>query len=134
MVINFKKHWKSYLITFIVSLVIGVLAFIFVFLSHDMVFIDAVDGVTLAMVILFGVGGLMFVGYEGFFDIFAYGFKQMGDALFRKKANEHNDFAAYKEDKTTQRTERPKLFLSFLVSGTLFLIAMIVLRIILFTL
>ena len=95
---------------------------------------SALDGVALATVILLGFGGLLFVSYEGFFDIFAYGFKQLFTSRFSKKANENNDFPGYKVDKRTKREAAPKIFLSVLAAGVLFLIALIVLKIVFFTL
>ena len=61
--------------------------------------------------------------------IAAEGFKQLGTAMFRKKANDENDFPNYKEQKRTKREETPKYFLSALVVGVIFLIVMIALRI-----
>ena len=94
----------------------------------------SINASSLSAVILICVGGLMFVSNEGFFDIFAYGFKQLGTTMFGKKANANNKFYEYKEEKKVQRETKPKIFLSVLVAGGIFLIAMIVLRIIEFTL
>ena len=130
MKLNFKKFLAYYLIAFGIAIVVGLIPFFLVFFING----SALDGVTLATVITLGLGGLMFVAHEGFFDIFAYGFKQMGTAMFSKKANANNDFPGYKEIKRTKREEGPKIFLSVLAAGLLFLIALIVLKIVFFTL
>lgn len=133
MALNFKKHYKAYIVTSIISVIIGVIAFLIFFFWRGAAFQDAVDAITFSAILLLGIGGLMFVAYEGFFDIFAFGFKQMFTSMFAKKANANNDFAGYKEDKRISREESPKIFLSVLVAGLLFLILMIALRIVLFT-
>ena len=130
MKLNFKKFLAYYLIAFGIAIVVGLIPFFLLFFING----SALDGVTLATVITLGLGGLMFVAHEGFFDIFAYGFKQMGTAMFSKKANANNDFPGYKESKRTKREEGPKIFLSVLAAGLLFLIALIVLKIVFFTL
>ncbi len=130
MKLNFRKYWKAYLISFIIALVVGMIPFLIVYFNHLRGLLGAVDGCTVAMVVLLGIGGLMFVAYEGFFDFVSYGFKQMASSKFSKKANENNDFPGYKEAKREKRIERPKLFLSVLACGLLFLIVMIILRII----
>lgn len=91
---------------------------------------SAINGSSISAVILLGLGGLMFVANEGFFDIFSYGFKQVGSSLFGKKPNENNDFAGYKEQGKIKRESKPKIFISILISGIVFLVTMIVLRVI----
>lgn len=130
---NFKKFFKAYLIALLISIVIGVGILFIYYFTHERAFVDFVDGATLSMIVLLGVGGLMFVSREGFFDVFSYGFKQMFTAMFGKKANEYNDYPGYKENMKTKREASPKLFVSVLLSGAIFLILMIILRIILIT-
>ena len=133
MTLNLKKFYKAYLIALAVSLVVGLIPFLLVFFNREGGIFGAAEGSTIAAIILLGIGGLAFVSYEGFFDIFVYGFKQLGSSMFSKKPNENNDFPGYKEAKRTKRTESPKLFLSILIAGALFLIIMIILRIVMFT-
>lgn len=130
---NFKKFFKAYLISFLIFMAIGGLIVLIYYFTHEKVFVDLVDGATLSMIVLLGLGGLMFVSREGFFDVFSYGFKQLGSAMFSKKANEYNDFPGYKENKRVKREASPRLFLSALVSGAVFIVIMIVLRIVLIT-
>jgi hypothetical protein len=130
---NFKKYWKVYLIALAVSLFIGIAIFLIYFLVGEMAMMAAINGSTLSCVILLGFGGLMFVTNEGFFDVFSYGFKQLFTSMFGRKANEDNNFAGYKEQNRIKRETSPKIYLSVLSSGIIFLIVMIVLRIVGFT-
>ena len=130
MKLNFKKYRLVYLISALISLLVGVGIFLAYFLTHDSTMYAAINGSSLSAVIVLGIGGLMFVANEGFFDIFSYGFKQVGASLFSKKPNENNDFASYKENANIKRQDKPKIFLSILFSGVLCLLAMVVLRII----
>ena len=130
MKLNFRKYLNIYLISALISLVIGAVIFVIYFFSNDRTMYAAINGSSLAAVILLSLGGLMFVAGEGFFDIFSYGFKQVGSSLFSKKPNENNDFASYKEASRTKREDKPKIFLGIIISGLICLIAMIVLRII----
>ena len=127
---NFKKFFKSYLIATCVSLTFGVAIFLICFFVTDQSLSAAVNGLTYATIILLCFGGLMFVANEGFFDMIAYGFKQVGSSMFGKKGNENNDFIGYKEQARTKREAKPKIYLSVLVAGCVFLIAMIVIRIV----
>ena len=130
MKIEFKKNFKSYLFAFILSKVIGVTIFLIYFILNKFTMYASINGTSLAAIVLISISGLMFVSYEGFFDIFSFGFKQLGSSMFGKKGNETKDFAGYKEQKRVSREESPKFFLSILASGLIFLVAMVVLRII----
>lgn len=134
MKIELRKNLRSYIFAVILSTVIGITIFLIYFVLNKFTMYAAINGTSLSAVILLGIGGLMFVGSEGFFDVFAYGFKQLGTAMFGKKANEQNSFPDYKEQKRTIRENKPKFFISILFSGLIFLIAMIVVRIIELTL
>lgn len=133
MKINFKKFYKSYIISASVSLVIGLAIFLIYFFVNDQVIYTAVNAASISAIVLICVGGLVYVSNEGFFDFFSFGVKQVGSSIFGKKGNENNDFAVYKEQSRTKRENRPKLYLSMLAVGVLFLIAMIVLRIVAFS-
>ena len=122
-----KINWKPYIIAGIISLLLGTFMFILMFVILKR---SALDGVGYATILLVSVAGLVWVTREGFFDIFSYGFKQLGVTMFSKKANQLNDFAAYKEYKYETRKNRSKYYLSILAVGGLFLIATIVLFII----
>ncbi len=92
--------------------------------------IAAINGSSISAFVLLCVGGLVFVSYEGFFDIFSFGFKQLGSSIFGKKGNETKDFAGYKEQNREKREVQPKIFISILIAGLVYLLIMIILRII----
>ena len=122
-----RKNLKYYLITAAVSLGLGIGFFcLFFFLRGPRVgygLVNWQDSAILVGIILISVGGLMAVGHEGFFDIFAYGFKQIGSAMFSKNPHAYNDFPGYRENKKAQRSASPKLFISVLIVGAVFFLA-----------
>ncbi len=122
-----KKDLKHYLIAGAIALGLGIGFFcLFFFVRAPQVgygLLNWQDSTIIVGIILVSIGGLMAVGREGFFDIFAYGFKQIGGALFSKNPRAYNDFPGYREDKKTQRKASPKLFISVLIIGAAFLLA-----------
>ena len=122
-----KIDLKPYIIAGIISLLVGTFVFILFFIMLKWA---ALDGVGFATIILFSLAGFMWVTREGFFDIFAYGFRQLGSSIFSKKPNEYNDYGTYKEYKFEIRKKRAKYYISIALVGCLFLIATIVLLII----
>ena len=122
-----KINWKPYIIAGIISLLLGIFIFILFFVILKKA---ALDGVSFAAIILLAGAGLIWVAREGFFDIFSYGFRQLGSTMFSKKANEYNDFAGYKEYKFCVREKRSKYYISVAIVGALFLIATIILYLI----
>ena len=121
-----KINFKPYIIAGITSLILGAFIFVLFFVILRM---PALDGVAFAAILLLTSAGLIWVTREGFFDIFSYGFRQLGVTMFAKKANQLNDFAAYKEYKYEIRKNRSKYYLSMLAVASLFLIATIILYI-----
>mgnify|MGYP003295167500 CR=1 FL=1 len=126
---NKFRFLKTYIITIIISLIVGVAIFLIYFLVNNKTLYAAINGTSIAAIVLLSIGGLMFVGNEGFFDFASYGFKQVGSSMFGKKGNEKNDFVGYKQEAKENRKNKAKLFIPILVSGAVFLIAMIVLRV-----
>lgn len=124
-----RKFIKIYGLTFLIALLIGGGLFCLFFFTKDQSFMDACNATSVTAIILVCVGLLMWINREGFFDFAAFGFKQFGSMLFRKEANEFNDFAKYKEYKFEVRKHNPKYFLPVIVAGLIFGIAFIVLRI-----
>lgn len=124
---KFKKDLKYYLIAGAISLVFGIALFcLFFFLRVKTVgygLLNWQDSTMIVGIILLGVGGLMWVGHEGFFDVFAYGFKQLGGAMFSKNPHAYNDYPGYREQKKVKRTSSPKIFFSVLIVGALSLLA-----------
>lgn len=123
---NLRRNLKYYFIAGGVSLAFGIALFcLFFFIRKPRVgtgLDNWFDSGFIAGIILVCVGALMGVARDGFFDIFAYGFKQMGSALFSKKAHAYNDYPGYREDKKNKRASSPKLFISVLIVSALFLL------------
>ena len=129
-VLNVKKFWKVYLAALIISIIVGVVIFVIFFFVNNQTIIAAVNGTTIAFVVLFACGILAFVARSGMFDSLSYGFNQMFSSMFAKKANKYNDFNAYKEDKITKRSSSPSVYIVIILASLLFAIAMLVLYII----
>lgn len=126
-----KSFLKEYLITAGITLVIGVgLFFLFFFVVDNGGFVGAIDGTGITGLILISIGLLIFVSRQGFFDIFSYGFKQMGSMMFSRKPNENNDFAKYQQDKRISREKKSKYYLVIVAVGVLFVTAFIIIKLI----
>lgn len=122
-----KIDLKPYIISGIISLLLGIFIFILFFLILKK---PAMDGTAFAAIILISSAGLIWVAREGFFDIFSYGIRQFSVSAFSKKPNELNNFAEYKEYKYEMRKKRSKYYISVALIGVFFLIATIILYII----
>lgn len=127
---NFKKFWKIYVIWAAISLVAGTGIFLGFYFGQEASIRGALNGTSFSGIILLGIAGLCFVAREGFFDIFAYGFKQMGAMIFTKDPNSLKDFPGYKEDKRNIRKFGSKYYVIIALAGLLFITAFIILRII----
>ena len=118
-------NWKAYIIISIINLIIAsfIIVLLFVILKKPLL-----DGFVFAVMGLALLATIMWLGREGVFDIFAYGFRQFGSIHFTKNPTQFNDFPGYKQDKMTKRTKRPKLFVIPFIIGGLFLIATLILH------
>ena len=126
-----KSFLKEYLITILISFVIGIgLFFLFFFLVDNGGLVGAIDGTGITGLILICVGLLIYISREGFFDILSYGFKQFGSMLFARKANQNNDFASYKNERNVERQSKSKYYLFVMLTGLIFETAFLVLEII----
>ena len=125
-----KIHWKTNLITLIVSLLFGGGLFCLVFFLRNRTIVDAVDGAAVASVVVLFIGLLMFVAHLGAFDTFAFGFKQLGSMLFAKDARKDGKYYEYKEAKKEKRNDSSYNFLVVILVGLLLSISIIVLEII----
>lgn len=123
---NLKKDLKYYLISSAITLVLGIGIFcLFFFVRGKTVgygLLNWQDSTIIVGIILIGVGAIMGVARDGFFDIFAYGFKQLGGAIFTKKPTEYHDYPGYRETQKIKRKSTPKLFISVLIVGAIFLV------------
>jgi len=124
---KFKKDLKYYLIAGAVSLALAIGFFCLFFFARGNKagygLVNWQDSLMISGLIIAGVGGLMWIGREGFFDIFAYGFKQLGGAIFSKNPRSYNDYPGYREEMKNKRSASPKTFLSVLIIGAAFLLA-----------
>lgn len=125
--INFKPH----IIAAVISLVIGAIIFCLIYFLRSRAFTAAIDGTSYAGIALIGLALLVLIARFGSFDIFAYGFKQLGASMFNKQASKYNDFPGYKQEKNLQRSRKPKYYYSILLVGLLYLISSIILILIL---
>ena len=118
-----KINLKPYIITGIISLILGIFIFILIFAILKK---PAVDGLAFGTLALLSSSGLIWIAREGFFDIFSYGFRQLGHSMFSKKPNEFNNYAGYKEYKNETREKRSKYYISVAIVGAVFLLATII--------
>ena len=122
-----KINLKPYIISGIFSLLLGIFIFILFFIILKR---PALDGTAYAAIILISSAGLIWVAREGFFDIFSYGFRQLGSTILSKKANEYNDYSGYRQFKNEIREKRSKYYFSIAITGLLFLVATVILYLI----
>ena len=125
-----KKYWLINLITFIIAIVVGVGIFCLVFFLRNMTLIAAVDGAAIGSIVVLFIGLLMWVNHLGAFDMFAFGFKQLGSMLFAKDARRDGTYQEYREGKSEKRNQSSYNFASVIFAGLFLSIAIIVLEII----
>ena len=128
--IQFKKHWLTNLITFFISIVVGGIIFCALFFSRPIDMISAINSATLGSLSVLAMGLLMMVAHFGFFDIFAFGFKQMFTMIFAKNPNGAGQFHEYREKQTEKRDSSSYNFITVIAAGLLLSISIIVLEII----
>lgn len=126
---HIRKYLKVYLITALISLAVGVGIFCLYYFLRDRTIITAIDGVTMAGVILLGVGILCLLGRFGAYDTMSYGFKQMFASMFAKEANKYNDMSEYKEEKRVKRESSSYYYVVMMIVSLLFFIAFAILEI-----
>ena len=128
--IQIKKYWKINLLTFIISIVVGVGIFCLIFFLRNMTLLAAVDGSAIGGVSVLLVGLLMWVSHLGAFDTFVFGFKQLGSMFFAKDARRDGNYADYKQNKAETRANSSYNFVAVIAAGLFLSIALIVLEII----
>lgn len=126
---NIKKNLKTYSIALIISLLVGVAVFLIFFFVQNQTIAASLNGTGIAFAILFGGATLILLQTLGAFDTFSFGFKQVASSMFGKDANKYNDYAQYKEDKRSVRSNAPKTYIAVYLASLLFLIAFIFLEI-----
>lgn len=130
---SFWYKYKSFIVTFLVGLIIGGVIFCLYFFIKGMTLINAINACSISGVSLFGVALIVIITRLGAFDTFSYGFKQMFSSMFGRDPNVYNSLADYKLEKYDQRKKKNASYLMFFLVGLLFFLAVIVLEIILHT-
>ena len=125
-----KKYWLINLITFLIAIVIGVGIFCLIFFLRNQTIIAAIDGAAIGSVVVLFLGLLMWVNHLGAFDMFAFGFKQLGSMLFAKDARKDGSYQDFREGKTEKRNQSSYNFIAVILAGLLLSISIIVLEII----
>ena len=127
---NIKKHLMTYLLSFSISILVGVAVFLIFFFVQGQTITASLNGTGIAFAIVFAGGALVWLHSLGAFDTFAYGFKQVANSMFSKEANRYNDFSQYKQDKRDERVNAPRTYYVILSASFVFLIAFIILEIV----
>lgn len=127
---NYKKYRKSYIVTFFVSIVLGVGIFCLYFFLNGYFVLSALNGVSIATVAIVGMAGLVWVHSQGAFDTFAYGFKQVFSSFFSKNPNKYNDMYSYKQIKAEKREHSPNIYFAMLFAAIIFVLAIVALEIV----
>ena len=125
-----KIDLKIYIIAGIIALAIGAAIFCLYFFLNKSTIVAACNATILAGVALIGMAALILLTRLGAFDTFAYGFSQLGTAMFCRQPKKYNDMVEYKQIKAEERKDKSNYFISFLIVGSLFLIATLVCEII----
>ena len=125
-----RKHWLTNLITFLISLAIGVTIFLVMFLTRNRTIIAAIDGVTVGGLVVLAMGLLYWLGFLGAFDFVAFGFKQFGSMLFAKDPRKAGYYHEYQDEKRQKRLNSSYNFFVMMLAGLLILIALPILYII----
>ena len=118
-----KINWKPFIIAGSISLAFGLLVFLLLWFVAKM---SLVDSFVIPGIVLVSFSILMWVAREGFFDIFSYGFKQMGSMILSKNPREYHDFPGYKSYKYEIREKRAKTFYVVAIVGVLFLVTTLI--------
>ena len=125
-----KKYWLINLITFLIALAVGAGLFCLMFFLRDQTLIAAVDGISLATFAVLFLGLLFWMGHLGAFDMFAFGFKQLGSMLFAKDARRDGTYVEYRDQKNEKRGASSYNFVAIIAAGVLLGVALIVLEIV----
>ena len=123
------KFKKSYIITTVVSLLVGVGIFLAYYFIQKQTLYGAMNGSGVAGAVLIGVGLLCMVARYGAFDTMSYGFKQLFASLVNREANKYNDMVEYKEEKNKVRESSSKYYLAIMLVSIIFFIVFIALTI-----
>lgn len=125
-----KKHWITNLVTFVISLIVGVVIFLVFYFARNQTIVAAVDGAAIGTVAVLFMGLLFWMAHLGAFDTFAFGFKQLGSMLFAKDARRDGKYSDYRAEKSEKRQNSSYNFVAVIAAGLVLSVALIVLEII----
>lgn len=125
-----KERLIADLFTSLFTFIFGGIIFLIYFFSKDRVLLDAINGCSLAAIVIIGVALLVLVARLGAFDTFAYGFKQLWAVFFTKNPRKYSNYSDYLEHKHVERQLKGKFYIPMLFTSIIFIIATIILRII----
>ena len=125
-----KLHWRLNLITFLISLTVGVAIFLVFFFTRGQTIIAAIDGLALGGMVVLVSGLLYWLSFLGAFDFVAFGFKQFGSMLFAKDPRKAGYYYDYQDEKRQKRLNSSYNFFLIMLAGLLILIALLVLEIV----
>lgn len=120
------------LINITIYLVIGLLVFLLVFFLYNNGpnIVSASDGAFISSGILFTLSLFSFSFFNGYFDLFLYGFSVFPSMFSKDLIRKYDDLHDYKEIKEIKRRHKRKNYLAPLIAGTLYLIIAVILTII----
>ena len=125
---NFKYYLPYFIrgiIAFFILLALTLLIYFFE-LNTPMTTISLLDGLLIATVIGFATSLFTYLVYSGSLNFVSYGFSTFG-SIFNKNVNKkYKDLKEYNEIKKIERAGKTYYFLSYIIVGCLYLIALIV--------
>ena len=125
-----REILKADIITGGIAFLGGSVIFLLYFLLGGKTLLMAINGVSLAGIVLIAAGMLAFLGRLGAFDTFAFAFMQLGHAMFGRNPKKYNSLSDYKDSLLEKRQYRGNYFFWIIGAGALYLLALIPLEII----
>ena len=127
--LDFKKYLVVYIVSIVLCLIAGTLAFVLYYVLSDMkyTFIGIINGFTISFGVLMGLGLFGYVARQGFFDLLIYGFKQVGSSIFnRREPNKFRDYVEYKDNVNVSRSSSPSVYMIMILTSLVFALALII--------
>ena len=127
--LDFKKYLVVYIVSIVLCLIAGTLAFVLYYVLSDMkyTFIGIINGFTISFGVLMGLGLFSYVARQGFFDLLIYGFKQVGSSIFnRREPNKFRDYVEYKDNVNVSRSSSPSVYMIMILTSLVFALALII--------
>lgn len=127
------KRIKDYIITLVISLVVGGIIFLIYFFINQGglgAIAAGCNASILSTIVLVSSGILVWLSRMGAFDTFAYGFKQLGSSIFGKNPTKYNNMVEYKQAKIEKRADKTNFYLFIILAGFIFGVVTVILEII----